>query len=124
MMSDLPAGERKNAKKKLVMLVAAGVALLALAGASLVYLLTPNADADPLIPKKDWVSVVPNQVDFTAPQLSLTDLEGNPVALVDHLGEVVLVNNWAFWCPPCRAELPELQAYYEAHRQQPFSQFG
>jgi len=124
MMTGQPAGEPKKAKKKLVTLVAAGVALLALAGASLVYLLTPNADADPLIPKKDWVSVVPNQVDFAAPELSLTDLEGNPVALVDHLGEVVLVNNWAFWCPPCRAELPELQAYYEAHRQQPFTAIG
>ncbi len=123
-MSDQPAGERKKAKKKLVTLVAAGVALLALAGASLVYLLTPNADADPLIPKKDWVSVVPNQVDFAAPELSLTNLDGNPVALADHLGQVVLVNNWAFWCLPCRAELPELQAYYEAHRQQPFTTIG
>jgi thiol-disulfide isomerase/thioredoxin len=123
-MNGQPAGERKKAKKKLVTLVAAGVALLALAGASLVYLLTPSADADALIPKKDWASVVPNQVDFAAPELSLTDLEGNPVALADHLGQVVLVNNWAFWCPPCRAELPELQAYYEAHRQQPFTAIG
>ncbi len=89
---------------------------------SLVYLATPKAD--PLIPEKDWVSVVPEIVDFPAPELNLTDLDGNPVSLSDTAGQVVLVNNWAFWCPPCRAELPELQAYYDAHRQQGFTVIG
>jgi cytochrome c biogenesis protein CcmG, thiol:disulfide interchange protein DsbE len=55
-----------------------------------------------------------------APRLSLTDLNGNPVSLNDYLGKVVLVNNWATWCPPCKAEMPELQAYYQAHGTQAF----
>lgn len=56
--------------------------------------------------------VIMNQ-DF--PQLALTDLQGNPVSSVITHGKVVLVNNWATWCPPCLAEMPELQAYYQAH---------
>ena len=57
-------------------------------------------------------SAVPVKVEYAAPELALTDLEGNPVTLRDHLGQVILVNNWATWCPPCKAEMPTLQSYY------------
>ena len=43
-------------------------------------------------------------------------MDGNPTSLADLKGKVVLVNNWATWCPPCRAEMPELEAYYQAHK--------
>jgi len=36
------------------------------------------------------------------------DLYGNPVTLADYSGKVVLLNIWATWCPPCRAEMPSL----------------
>jgi thiol-disulfide isomerase/thioredoxin len=47
-------------------------------------------------------------------------LDGKPVSLSDYIGQVVLVNNWAFWCPPCRAELPALEAYYEDQKENGF----
>jgi peroxiredoxin len=66
-------------------------------------------------------SVVPVEVDYPAPELALTDLQGNPVSLADYLGQVVLVNNWATWCPPCKAEMPILQNYYDDHHHQGFT---
>jgi cytochrome c biogenesis protein CcmG, thiol:disulfide interchange protein DsbE len=48
---------------------------------------------------------------------ALTDLNGKTVQLSDYLGTTVLINVWATWCPPCKAEMPLLNAYYQAHRQ-------
>jgi peroxiredoxin len=64
------------------------------------------------------------EVDFTAPELALENLAGEPESLEDYLGEVVLLNLWATWCPPCKAELPVLQEYYEEHRADGFVILG
>jgi len=66
----------------------------------------------------------PARVDYPAPQLQLADLQGNAVSLAGYRGRVVLVNNWATWCPPCQAEMPELQAYYASHADQGFVLVG
>jgi peroxiredoxin len=57
----------------------------------------------------------PAQVNYPAPKLSLTALDEASVSLADYQGKVVLVNNWATWCPPCQTEMPELQSYYRKH---------
>jgi cytochrome c biogenesis protein CcmG, thiol:disulfide interchange protein DsbE len=58
------------------------------------------------------------QVGFLAPGLTLTDLNGQSVSLSDHQGQVVLLNFWASWCPPCRAEMPAIQQVYQSYQDQ------
>ncbi len=65
-------------------------------------------------------SAVPVAVNFPAPDLHFTDLKGKKISLRDYRGTVVLLNNWATWCPPCRDEMPTLEKYYRRHKSQGF----
>lgn len=58
----------------------------------------------------DWLETGKKVPDFT-----LHTLEGKEVTLSDYRGEKVLINFWATWCPPCRAEMPDMQEFYERH---------
>lgn len=61
------------------------------------------------------------EVSFPAPELSLENLKGRTESLAGYRGDVVLVNNWATWCPPCKAEMPTLEAYFEDHEDEGFT---
>ncbi|MCB9437064.1 MAG: redoxin domain-containing protein [Anaerolineales bacterium] len=54
------------------------------------------------------------QVGQIAPDFTLTLLDGSQVRLSDLRGQTVLVNFWATWCPPCRAEMPAFQSKFGA----------
>jgi len=51
-----------------------------------------------------------------APTFMARDLDGRQISLASLKGKVVLVNFWATWCPPCRAEIPDLIALQEKYR--------
>lgn len=48
-----------------------------------------------------------------APDFTLVDQFGNTHTLSDYKGKTIFLNFWATWCPPCRAEMPEIQEIYE-----------
>jgi len=56
-----------------------------------------------------------------APDFILQDMDDEQHALKDYRGQVVMVNFWATWCPPCRREMPSMEALYRKFHQDGFS---
>ena len=52
-----------------------------------------------------------------APELSVRDINGNPVSLADFRGRTVLLDFWTTWCPPCRADAPALDKLYRKYKE-------
>jgi peroxiredoxin len=50
-----------------------------------------------------------------APDFELVTTEGKHIKLSELRGKRLIVNMWATWCPPCKAEVPELERFYEEH---------
>jgi cytochrome c biogenesis protein CcmG/thiol:disulfide interchange protein DsbE len=56
---------------------------------------------------------LPVEVGSAAPDFAAFELDGTPISLSDVRGDVVLLNIWATWCPPCREEMPSMQRLHE-----------
>jgi thiol-disulfide isomerase/thioredoxin len=108
----------KNTHPLALALVGAGLVLIGLVAG--VLLLDSDAASGSSGQGQGEPPTIPARVNYSAPELRLADLDGNPVSLEDYRGQVILVNNWATWCPPCKAEMPTLQEYYEDHQAQRF----
>lgn len=59
------------------------------------------------------VKINPNIIKTKAINFKLKDLNGKELSLSDLKGKKVFLNFWATWCPPCRAEMPEIEKLYQ-----------
>ena len=117
---------KKNNPSRTSTFVGVGIALIALM-VVLLLLFGKKDEAESLISSTDSsssYSVTPGEVNYPAPELALQNVSGDKEALTDYLDKVVLVNNWATWCPPCKAEIPTLEAYYKVHKEDGFVIIG
>ena len=55
-----------------------------------------------------------------APDFTVTDYDGEEVMLSDYFGKPIVVNFWASWCPPCKAEMPDFEEAYKTHSEVQF----
>ena len=114
-------GLNQNRILRVLPLVLIGFGLIILGVAGFILWPSPQDGGSAESAETDHLnSSIPVAVDFPAPELAVERLDGTPVSLDDYRGRVILVNNWATWCPPCKAEMPTLQAFYEAHEKQGF----
>jgi peroxiredoxin len=129
---DLPEAPPANPRRWRPLLLVAGFALLAVAFALLLFGETllgggeePILDqvpafqlGTPVIAQIPAAGGAFNTIDVgqVAPDFSLPNLDGESVRLADFRGRPVIMNFWASWCAPCKLEMPELQAAYEAHQ--------
>ncbi|MCK4744039.1 MAG: TlpA family protein disulfide reductase [Sulfuriflexus sp.] len=81
--------------------------------------LVENTKASVGASKKDRV-LTPYFKKPIAPPLQLKDLNGKLINLADFKGEVVMVNFWASWCPPCVFEMPSMQRLQDSLKDKPF----
>lgn len=73
---------------------------------------------NPSIPETNSPEAVPRpdatRYSTTGSSFTMTTLDGQPVALESLRGKVIFLNQWATWCPPCRAEMPAIEQLYQS----------
>lgn len=78
----------------------------------------PNANSlvqnpGPTTPKAPSIKQITDANKTSALNFKLKDLNGKVVSLSDFKGKKVFLNFWASWCPPCRAEMPDIEKLYQ-----------
>jgi len=90
-----------------------GVALVTVA---LIFFVPPTEATPPIVVEPK----TPVEVDYPAPSLTAENIHGKTESLEDYRNQVVLINVWTTWCPPCKEEIPTLVAFYNDHASEGF----
>ena len=93
--------------------VSLGLLVMVLVGILVIQSCTPSSQS---ITSDGQEAPAGVNVGESAPDFTLVDMEGNQVTLSDFRGKTVFVNFWATWCPPCRAEMPEMETVYQEYK--------
>lgn len=109
-------------KEKTLMLLVLGLVVL-MAGAFVLYnkLLPDNApdllasSPSSQASEKQNEPAPESEPDYSAPDFTVVDGDGNEVKLSDFFGKPIVLNFWASWCGPCKIEMPDFQAKYEEY---------
>jgi peroxiredoxin len=108
---------RPRATPRLLRTLAVGVALTAtLAGCTGIGASSSQGNDTRYIAGNGTIATVSVGDRRAAPAVSGTTLEGKPLDLSAYRGQVVVLNFWASWCPPCRAEAEDLERVYRDTR--------
>ncbi len=116
------AKQKSFLEKNIHYIVIAVVALVV--GA--VYLNRPGRDNSASaqdIPTENAVMEAPSNGKM-APDFALTSTDGKTIRLSDFRGKVVVLDFWATWCPPCKAEIPDFIRLYSQYKNDGFQMLG
>lgn len=82
------------------------------------YLSSHGGKTPPQGPASAPIPGVKTMIGRKRPPFTLTDLQGNPRQVKEWNGQVLALNFWATWCPPCRKEIPEFVALQKKYGKQ------
>ena len=91
--------------------VIAAVVLIALLGVAIVQAMDKKAEPENV--SQEAANMGGLKVGAKAPDFELKTLAGDTVKLSDLKGKKVMLNFWATWCPPCKAEMPALEEFHK-----------
>lgn len=88
--------------------------LLILFGLSILFISCKNLEQQKI--EKQKIEQQERTSELTAPDFSLSLINGGTLKLSEYFGKVIILDFWATWCPPCRAEIPDFISLYNEYK--------